>query len=1112
MADKKKTVHKSVKTNKPSGLNVKRDGNKFTCTWKIGDKNYDDGQAFEWRYSYVSVTWVKITNTYGSTEKVSVPAPGKTSSWKAVSIGKSTTSKAVKLEMSNFSPTDKSKFLTRFEFRVRGNRAQYTITGKKTKTVYSPSVSAWETFTYEINNPSKPSISVTLGTWPNLSAAITASSTGTAPRDGIQYQSVLLKNSTETNGAKINWNSALLPKYSGYSANGSYTLSVTEDSGQISDGNSYTRWIRARARGAGGDSRWTYAKHVYALPNRPTITSASSTDEGLDYLVKMFIENPKNSSRPLTQVRAEWCIETPTAALDVPGGASWTTGQTIKPYDETSGATFRVDTQVSTDECLFVRAVAEYDEQDSPGEAYRLRVGALATPTGLSATPGADYKISVGATNASSVPGSFLVVRFYDAANPNGIDVGILDSSPKTIQCPEFDSSSNIVIGVYAAAGSYTYTTRADGVTVYEVNAVMKSAVTKSGGTIPAAPASVTVNAGTNPGTIRVAWDWTWSDATSAELSWADHDDAWESTEEPQTYVVDKSRGSAWNISNLETGKKWYVRVRLLSGTDEITYGAYSEIQEINLSSAPLVPVLELDKSIITTDGEVTASWGYATTDGTMQAVATIAEAIPQYTYTYTPTSDVTVDPDKTYYTRTGSGTELDPYVYTEVAFPVDADLGTYFEVATTTLTGYTYTDIDSVTTQQTYTILASQQPGWTVGTTHLIAVRVISGSGIESDSWSDTVPITIAPALTCTIDSTSLTTVTQTTTDQEGTTVTNTYTALDALPLTATILGAGVSGTTTLIIERMEGYTINRPNEEGKACFEGETIALISQVGEDPFTVSLENLIGSLDDGAWYRLVATVQDGYGQSASQSIDFIVAWSHQAEEPTAIATIQDEVAFLTPIAPDNYVLGDVCDIYRLSADKPELIYPAAEFGTTYVDPYPTIGEFGGHRFVTITKDGDYITADNTFAWYDTNDQFDVPYNIIEFGTGKAALTFDVELSNEWQKDFEQTSYLGGSVRGDWNKAVTRSSTITATAVAAVNGDLIETMRRLATWTGICHVRTKDGSSYAANVEVGDKFNYASGVRTTDYSLKITRVEPESYDGITLAEWEKTEESE
>ena len=1108
MAEKKKTVHKTVKTNKPTGLGVKRDGNKFTCTWKIGDKNYGDGQALEWRYIYTTVKWTTLTNTYGNKVTIPILSPGKESAWTAVSISKTATSKTVKLDLSGFYPTVSSKLLSRFEFRVRGNRERYTVTGKKTKTVYSPSVSAWETFTFWIDDPAKPTISITNGVWPSLSAAMSATATEAAPRSGIEYQSVLVKNSTETNGAKINWNSSLKPKYSAYYAGGSKTLTITEDSSQLNDGNSYTRWVRARSKGAGGRSDWTYAKHVYALSYKPTITSATATDEGLDYLVKMTIKNTKNAARPITQIRAEWCIDTPTATLDVPGGASWTTGETIKPYDETSGARFRVDTQISTDECLFVRAVAEYDGQDSPGEAYRVLTGKLATPTGLSATPGVDYKFSVAATNASTVPNSFLVVRFYDAANPNGIDVGILDSSPKTIQCPEYDDSSNIIIGVYAAAGSYSYKTRADGVKVYEVDAKMTSSVTKSGGTVPAAPSSVTVNAGSISGSIRVTWAWTWADATSAELSWADHDDAWESTEEPQTYIVDQSRGSAWNISGLETGKKWYVRVRLLNGTDEITYGAYSPIQEINLSSAPLIPVLELDKSIITVDGEFTASWGYATTDGTMQAGAEVADVTTNYILTYELTSDATVQPNKTYYTRSGSGTELDPYVYTEVENPVDADLGTYYEVVSSTPGTFTYSTIGTTLTEQSFTIVAQEQ-GWNVGETHQIAVRVVSGSGMISDDWSEPVPVTVAPAITCTIDSTSLTTVTQTTTDDEGNVVTNTYTALDVLPLTATILGAGVSGTTNLVIERANGYTIDRPNEEGQMCYEGETVALLTQTGEDQFSVGLENLIGSLDDGAWYRLVATVQDGYGQSASASVEFTVAWAHQAEAPTAVATIQDSVAFLTPIAPDNYVLGDKCDIYRLSADKPELIYPGAEFGSTYVDPYPTIGEYGGHRFVTITKDGDYITSDNTLAWYDTYDQFDVPYNIIEFGTGRALLTFDVELSNEWAKDFEQTSYLGGSVVGDWNKAVTRNATLTATAVAAVNGDLVETMRRLATWSGICHVRTKDGSSYAANVEVGDKFNYASGVRTTDYSLRITRIEPESYDGLTLAEWEKTE---
>ena len=49
--------------------------------------------------------------------------------------------------------------------------------------------------------------------------------------------------------------------------------------------------------------------------------------------------------------------------------------------------------------------------------------------------------------------------------------------------------------------------------------------------------------------------------------------------------------------------------------------------------------------------------------------------------WTYAPTADTAVDPAKAYYTRTGAGTEADPYVYTEVAEPVDADIATYYEM-----------------------------------------------------------------------------------------------------------------------------------------------------------------------------------------------------------------------------------------------------------------------------------------------------------------------------------------------------------------------------------------------------------------------------------------------
>ena len=53
---------------------------------------------------------------------------------------------------------------------------------------------------------------------------------------------------------------------------------------------------------------------------------------------------------------------------------------------------------------------------------------------------------------------------------------------------------------------------------------------------------------------------------------------------------------------------------------------------------------------------------------------------------TYSATSDSDIDATKAYYTRSGSGTTADPYVYSRVASPVQADLDEYFEMTPTTV------------------------------------------------------------------------------------------------------------------------------------------------------------------------------------------------------------------------------------------------------------------------------------------------------------------------------------------------------------------------------------------------------------------------------------------
>ena len=68
-----------------------------------------------------------------------------------------------------------------------------------------------------------------------------------------------------------------------------------------------------------------------------------------------------------------------------------------------------------------------------------------------------------------------------------------------------------------------------------------------------------------------------------------------------------------------------------------------------------------------------------------------------------------------------------------------------------------------------------------------------------------------------------------------------------------------------------------------------------------------------------------------------------------------------------------------------------------------------------------------------------------------------------------------------------------------------------MRRLAVYPGIAHVRSKDGSSYAANVNVSDQISYNVAGKQLDVSLNITRVDPEGFEGLTYEQWYTEEES-
>lgn len=1040
-------------TKAPTGLSIVKSEDKFTASWKIGDKDYADGQYFQYAIDTTGkVSWLPTKNT---------------------GIGVKTTSKVITtIDKSNYYPNTDSEgnnkpFLYNICFRVKGNRKKYTARSGRKKKTHNPSTSAWVSKGFVVNPPKKPTLTSAL----NEELTNVCTFSWSAPYESndsyiftdVQWQTILVKNSSEADGSKLDWSNA-----EGGTGGAEGSKTFTEDTSILyKNGNSYTRWFRARSRGprgvytADGSNGWVYEKHVYALSHQADVTgtSASETEEGGFQCTVDWTAGQSGGQNPIDKTIAQYTITTPDVGLTCPSGASWKDANISRDTEAGDAAVFGIDDQLGKDQCLFIRVNTQHDSNITYGKPQLSYVGFLKDPSGLSvSTDNVTHKATITATNNSAVEDSILIVRYVPSSG-DPIDVGVIPhgSTSVTVQCPNWDDQEAIAFEVYAIVGTAVKQTRADGVDSYSVSVRMRSQNTVSeGGAVPVAPKNVSVSRVEGKSdTVRVDWDWPWSEAGSAEISWSDHDDAWESTDEPESFLISNLHASHWNISGLETGKTWYVRVRLIAGnmstSEGVTYGPWSDVSQgtIDLSSAPNKPVLILSNPVIPEDGSTIASWVYTTTDNTAQA-------------------------------------------YAEVAI---VENGEYIPIA------------HSLTAQ--HVTIPAQSENYTLSTGNIynLVCRVKSASGKLSE-WSDIVSLTVAAPITCEIVQTSL--VSQHTESMRG------VDTLTKMPLSIKVAGAGDGGITTIVVERAEDYLMVRPDETNFNGNKGEMVLQTSPplVGINQVSFNTDDLIGPMDDGAVYNIVATVQDGLGQKDSVTLPFEVHWEHQAGEPSAEIVIDEEnlIAYIKPIAPANADPEDVADIYRLSADKPELIVEGAIFGETYVDPYPALGDMGGHRIVTRTKNGDYITEENQIAMIDSPELGVNPIenedllNVIDFEGRQIRFYWETDYSNTWAKDFQETTYLGGSIEGDWNPAVSRSGTLSSKAITVLDQEMLKDVRRLADYPGICHVRTADGSSYAADVQVSEDYTDDEKGMVANYSLSITRVGSQGFDGMTKEQWD------
>lgn len=1061
-----KIIHKT--TSRPTGLSIKRKGNVFTFTWKKNAPNYDDGQQLQF-----SLLWKPTAS--GQIGLGWTP-------WTSISVGRNIFTKTHAVDFSKYVPATRVA-LRGIRFRVRGKREDkngtekyYDKKDKKYKNRDTVTKFGWSDWSQESMSFLIPSKSNAKATWDENNAVRTVFGWNTSTSDTakrifrrVEWEAILVKGAKTTNGAKAgSWSSKNADYRHGTSTNPSSSTPILENSATLANGNSYTRYFRVRAQGPRGNSAWDYAYHRYAKPSpiQNVQATATKTTSKTTRVYVSWNTTTSGGARPVDRTIVQWIIATPLDDLEPPAGEAWNDAEgPIKDNKGKAALAFVVDGQIGEDQVIFVRVTNYHDNKVTYSEAVipTGAVGRLKTPTieSLTVNP-STHQAQIEVATDCEVPGNQIAVQFKTAGQNNSASViiGVFDA-PGTynVQAPDWGEGTP-KFGVRGYLGNAE---EIDGdITTWEfAEPLMTSKFNWNGGDVPKAPANVTAT-GTisgDAGAIVVTWDRTWEESDGSQLAWADHADAWESTDPPESYDVSGIYSNKWTIAGLETGKTWYVRVRLSRGAgDEKAYGDWSEIIPVALTSTPNIPALQLSEDTIRPDQTVQASWAYVSADGTPQANANLCYA------------------------------------------EINDEEG-----------GYTYSEPFLTVTGAQYVTLDPAALGWEAGQTYNLCVSVTSVTGNSSEGWSAPVPITVVEPPEMTIVSTSFEDVTITEDEEEE--ITDTVTALTDLPFIANITGAGEGGKTRVAFVRTADLFVDRPDGETLNGFEGEEVASAEISGEGETRITLTDLVGHLDDGGQYKLVAEVEDTYGQTDKQEKDFLVLWNHQAMEPDGEVTMDYEhnAAIIKPIAPANYQEGDVCDIYRLTADKPELIYEGAAFGDKYVDPFPAFGEHGGHRIVTRTATGDYTNQEG-IAWLDLRaDAGDYIYSIegeIDFDGDSVPLMYNVDVSNEWSKDFVETKYLGGSIQGDWNVGVSRTGTITTDLINLLDEDLVERWRRLANYAGICHIRTVDGSSFSADVQVSESRPHDNSGIYTSFSVSFTRVDPEGLDGLTYDEWEQT----
>ena len=287
------------------------------------------------------------------------------------------------------------------------------------------------------------------------------------------------------------------------------------------------------------------------------------------------------------------------------------------------------------------------------------------------------------------------------------------------------------------------------------------------------------------------------------------------------------------------------------------------------------------------------------------------------------------------------------------------------------------------------------------------------------------------------------------------------------ALPLTFGVKADDTSADVRVVVTSL-GMHANTP-EGWSTQYAGDVVYSAIGTGSG-VSCSIDNsTYNRLWDGGVYMVYATATANNVTSSPLTKIFTVSLADTVELPAdddvVITPLEDKSA---TIQVNNLADGITWDLYRATTDsRNSLVASGQASGATVTDNYAPYSTSSKCKYIVLVRN-----ANRQFAFRDY--EYEAKHKVLRFDWNDNYVEhpYNIEISDETDKQFEQQVYLDGSQKGAWGASVIRSTSLSTDTVYVKDEEVQKKVRELARYQGAVFVRTPLGQAYTANVEVSD----------------------------------------